>query len=454
MNFMRPNIDLASADRAHLLHPFTSLNAHQVSGPWMLERASGISVTDTGGVEYIDAVSGLACVHVGYGRTEIADAIYAQTCRLPYSPLFWSMSNEPAAELASRLVDLAPGRMKGVFFGTSGSDANDTQIKLVRYYNYMRGKPQKTKIIARNRAYHGTTLATSSLTGQSPVHKALGLPLPGFLHVREPDFGRYGEPSMTERDFAAALGREIEELIENEGPETVGAFIAEPIMGASGGVLVPPEGYWDEIKRIVAKYDMLMIADEVICGFGRTGKMFACEHFDLQPDLLTVSKGLTSGYLPMSAAIVSEKVMSVLEDASAAYGPLGHGYTNTGHPVLAAAALANLNIIEREGLVENAAAMGAYLKAGLEVLFDGQPEIRNIRGKGLLIGLEFVGGEEASEASQPVRFMLECRAERLFVRAAPGNATVGLSPPLTLTTSDIDEILARMSRAFARSRAS
>ena len=309
-------------------------------------------------------MAGLWCVAIGYGRTEVAEAMAAQSRRLAFYHTFTSMSNEPQIRLADRLLALAPGRMSKVFFGTSGSEANDTQVKLVWYYNNLRGRPGKKKIIARRQGFHGTTVAAASLTGIEAFHRAFDLPLPQILHTSPAYHYRYAEPGQSEEDYASALAAELEQLIEREGPETVAAFIAEPVMGA-GGVVPPPRGYFEKVQRVLRRHDVLMIADEVICGFGRLGRMFGSVVYGIEPDLVTVAKQLTSGYFPLSACFVSEDIWNVLREGSPDLGPFAHGFTYSGHPVGAAAALANLDIVLSEDLVGNAARVGQYLQERL-----------------------------------------------------------------------------------------
>ncbi len=449
------NLDIAELDKQAYLHPFTNVADHQRTEPWMIEGGSGIWITDAKGQRYIDATSGLICVNVGYGREEIAQAIYDQARKLCYFHTFWSTGNEPAARLADRIVEITPPNMRRVMFGTSGSDANDTQIKLVWYYNNVLGRPQKKKIIARERGYHGTTLGAASVTGVPALHKMFDLPLPQVIWASAPDYGKNAKPGMSERDFAKALAAEIEELVEREGPDTVAAFIGEPVMGSSSGVLVPPEGYFEEIDKVLKKHDILFIADEVVNGFGRVGDMFASNLYGLEPDLMTLSKGLTSGYVPMSAAVVSEKVWSVLQGASGEFGAFEHGYTNSGHPVAAAAALANLDIIEREDLVGNAARVGAHLQASLREVIGSYAEVKEIRGIGLIAGIEFFTlGEEAVAADPtkglPVRIMRQCYEEGLIIRAIPGNNTVVVAPPLVITEQQVDEVVERLDRGMRK----
>lgn len=449
------NIDITELDEQSYLHPFTSVTESKRSRPWMIEGGSGIHITDSKGQTYIDATSGLICVNVGYGREEVARAIYDQARKLSYFHTFWGTGNEPAARLADRIVDITPGNMRRVMFGTSGSDANDTQIKLCWYYNNVLGRPMKKKIIARERGYHGTTLAAASVTGMPGLHKLFDLPLPQVIWTSAPDYGKKAEPGMSERDFSRAMARELEDLIEAEGPDTVAAFIGEPVMGSSSGVLVPPEGYFEEIGRVLRKHDILFIADEVVNGFGRVGAMFASELYGLEPDLMTLSKGLTSGYVPMSGAVVSDKVWQVLVEASTRFGVFEHGYTNSGHPVAAAAALASLDIIERENLVENAARVGAYLQKGLRDVIGVREEVREIRGVGLMAGIELVEPDEEAVAADPamgmpVRVMRQCYEEGLIIRATPGNRTMVIAPPLIITEQQVDEVLERLERGLKK----
>ena len=449
------NLDLAELDKQSYLHPFTSVTDCQRTGPWMIEGGSGIRITDAKGQTYIDATSGLICVNVGYGREEIARAIYDQARKLSYFHTFWGTGNEPAARLADRIVDITPGNMRRVMFGTSGSDANETQIKLCWYYNNVLGRPKKKKIIARERGYHGTTLAAASLTGVPSLHKLFDLPIPQVIWASAPDYGKKAEPGMSEREFSRALADELEDLIEAEGPDTVAAFIGEPVMGSSSGVLVPPEGYFEEIGRVLRTHDILFIADEVVNGFGRVGAMFASSLYGLEPDLMTLSKGLTSGYVPMSAAVVSEKVWQVLLDASPRFGAFEHGYTNSGHPVAAAAALANLDIIERENLVENAARVGSHLQSRLRDAIGAYDEVREVRGIGLIAGIELVEPDEETAADDPaeripVRIMRQCYEEGLIVRAIPGNRTVVVAPPLVITEQEVDEVIEKLERGLRK----
>ncbi len=444
------NPSLADTDKRHLLHPFTSVREHMDGAPHCITSAKGIRIQDDAGNEYIDAMAGLWCVNVGYGREEIAEAVAEQTKKLNYYHSFVSLTNEPAIQLAERLATYAPGDVNRAFFCCSGSEANDTQIKLVWYYNNLRGKPEKKKFIARQGAYHGVTIGAASLSGLPHLHNAFDVPRPGFLHVTKPSYYWDAAEGMTEAEFVQHLAEELEQRIVEEGPETVAAFIAEPVMGAAG-VVVPPEGYFDALLPILKKYDVLFIADEVICGFGRLGRMFGSEYYHMQPDLMTVAKGLTSGYFPLSACLLSDEFWQVLYDHSLNAGPFGHGYTYSAHPVGAAAALANLDIIEREGLVENAAKVGAHFQERLEQAVGDHPLVGQKRGIGLIAAVELVADREkrvpfALDLGVGKKMYKQLLDQGLICRAI-GN-TLTFSPPLIVTKADIDDILDRFIRAL------
>jgi L-2,4-diaminobutyrate transaminase len=373
----------AELDRTHHLHPFTSVPGLMSDGPTVIRRGHGVIVEDDRGRELIDAAAGLWCVNVGHGRREIVDAVAEQMNRLAFFHTFNGMTNEPVAKLSARVLRHAPATMRRVFFGNSGSDANDTAVKLVTLYNNLRGKERKKKIIARWRGYHGVTMAAGSLTGLPGVHRFFDLPLAMVRHVEGPD--QYRAPDRTAADYA----RELEKVILAEGPERVAAFIAEPVMG-TGGVLVPPEDYFSAIRQVLDRHDVLLVLDEVICGFGRLGTWFGADRFGVTPDLMTTAKGLTSGYLPMSAVLLGERVWSVIEGSSNVIDVFGHGFTTSGHPAAAAAALANLDIIEREDLVARAGTLGGQLLAQLAKALAGHPLVGDVRGCGMMVGVELV----------------------------------------------------------------
>lgn len=446
------NLPLAELDRRSFFHPFTALAEHQEAGPIVMHEGKGVSVRDLDGRQYLDAAAGLWCVNIGYGRAEVAEAIYRQALRLPFFHSFGGMGNEPTIRLSDRLLGLAPPGMARVFFGNSGSDANDTNVKLVWHYNILRGKPQKLKIISRRMGYHGVTVAAGSLTGLTMVHRAFNLPLPEMRHVSFPDLYRGKPEDVSERDYSRSLAGELRAMIEAEGPETVAAFIAEPIMG-TGGVLVPPEGYFEEIQAVLDEHDVLMIADEVICGFGRLGAWFGSQVLGIRPDIMTIAKGLTSGYVPMSGSIVAERIWDVLMSASPSVGPFAHGFTYSAHPVAGAAAMANLDIIEGEDLVGNAARAGAHLQRRARECFADHPLVGDIRGLGLMIGFELVEDKTSRRGFDLARrvgprVLRCCLAEGLIVRALPEGNTISMSPPLCITAAEIDDALARFGRAL------
>ena len=450
------NITVEELDRESVLHPFTALAQHMETGPRLMTRGAGCRLVDTAGREYVDALAGLWCVNVGYGRDEIADAADRQMRRLPYYHAFASMGTEPAAHVAHRLLGMAPGDMARVFFGLSGSDANDTQVKIVWYYNNLRGRPQKKKIISRKRAYHGVTVVAGSLTGLPTLHDAFDLPIERILHTEAPHHYRNAPEGMDEETFARHLAAELDALIEREGPETVAAFIAEPVMGA-GGVIVPPKGYFEEVRKVLRKHDVLLIADEVICGFGRLGKMFGSDVFGLEPDLVTVAKGITSGYLPLSASIVSREIWETLRDGSKDLGVFGHGYTYTAHPVSCAAAMANLDIIEGEGLPDRAARVGAHMQRRLRETFEGAPSVGEVRGMGLIAAVELMADPARRVPFDPslkvAQRVARAALDRgLITRALPNGDSLAFSPPLVITEAEIDRCVADLDAAIATVR--
>ena len=446
------NQSLEEMDLRTMLHPATSIADHLENGPRIMTEARGVHITDARGGRYLDAAAGLWCVNVGYGRQEIADAIAAQLATLPYYHSFTSMANEPSILLADRVLRWAPEGMSKVIFGSGGSDANDTNVKLVWYYNNLRGLPEKKKIISRQRAYHGVTVASGSLTGLPLFHQNFDLPLPMVRHTKSVDQYREKPAGMSEADYAAHLADELEKLILAEGPETVGAFIAEPVMG-TGGVLVPPEGYFPAMQAVLDRYDVLLIADEVICGFGRLGTPFGCDRYDIRPDIITLAKGLSSAYLPISASVISEKIWAVLEETAPKMAAFGHGFTYSAHPTCAAAALANLDILERENLVANAARAGAALKERLNEDLGEHPLVGDIRGEGLMIGIELVADRQSRAMIElahkaAIRVMKRGYGEGILVRALPNGNVIALSPPLTLSDDNIDELVPALTRAI------
>jgi L-2,4-diaminobutyrate transaminase len=451
------NYSLEEMDRQSVFHPATSIADHLANGPTIIAGGSGVRLTDHRGRELIDCGAGLWCVNVGYGRAELGEAAARAMAELGYYHLFASYSNEPIIRLADRVLTLfrekaGAGHLSKVFFGTSGSDANDTNFKLVRYYNNLRDRPQKKKFISRLGSYHGLTYAAGSLTGITSFHMAFDLPVEGVVHTSCPHFYRFAEPGEDEAAFTERMIADLEALIAREGPDTVAAFIAEPVMG-TGGVLLPPRGYFARVQQVLEKHDILFIADEVITGFGRTGAWFATGLYDLKPDIVTLAKGITSAYFPLSASVVSEKMWEVLREASPKYGPVMHGFTYSGHPVGGAVALANIDIIEREGLVDNSAKMGVYLRDRLRARVGDNPYIGEIRGQGLMVGVEFVADKAARRFFDPRtgahRIVARNAFEQgLLVRALAFSETISFSPPLIISESEVDEAIERFARAL------
>ncbi|WP_076862093.1 aminotransferase [Bradyrhizobium mercantei] len=439
---------IAERDRTSVLHPFTQLKEYatgKIGDPTIVTGAQGVRIQDAEGRSYIDAFAGLYCVNIGYGRTEVAEAIARQAHKLAYYHTYAAHTTEELATLSDRLVRMAPGKPSKVFFGLSGSDANETQAKLVWYYNNLRGKPKKKKIISRDRGYHGCSVVSGSMTGMSFYHDHMDLPFPGILHTGAPHHYWGAETGETQEAFSRRRAAELEELILREGPDTVGAFIAEPVLG-TGGITPPPAGYWRDIQAVLRRYDVLLIADEVICGFGRTGADFGSTLYEIEPDLVTVAKGLTSGYVPLSAAIVGEKVYAVMEEAADRVGAFSHGYTYSGHPVAAAAANAVLDIVEKEHLSDRARIVGAHFQNRLKERFAQLEIVGEVRGVGLLGAIEFVADRHTKRRFDPqlkvgARISKAARDRGLIARAMPHGDILGFAPPLVVSEAEIDEIV-------------
>jgi L-2,4-diaminobutyrate transaminase len=385
-------------------------------------------------------------VNVGYGRTEIADAISRQAHKLAYYHSYVGHSHEPGMELSRMIIERAPENMCRVYYGLSGSDANETNVKLVWYYNNILGRPEKKKIISRWRGYHGSGLMTGSLTGLEMFHKKFDLPLDRVLHTQTPYYFRRPDLDMSEADFVAYCVRELEALIEREGAETIAAFIGEPVLG-TGGIVPPPEGYWPAIKAVLDKHDILLIADEVVTGFGRLGSMFGAIHYGFEADLITIAKGLTSAYAPLSGSIVSEKIWTVLERGTDEFGPIGHGWTYSAHPIGAAAGVANLELIDALGLVGNALEVGAYLNGTMSEALAGHANVGEVRGEGLLCALEFVKDKDDRKFFDPAakvgpRVAAALLNEGVIARPMPQGDILGFAPPLCLTREEADKLVA------------
>ena len=436
---------LADLDRRYNFHPFTALATHESKGPpVVMSGAEGVWLEDINGKRYIDGMAGLWCVNVGYGRKEISEAMREQAETLAYCHAFSSMSSDKPALLAERLVENAPVPMSKVFFGNSGSDANDSQVKLVWYYNNVRGKPEKKKIISRWRGYHGVTVVSAGLTGLPGVHAGFDLPLPFIHHVSAPHRLWEGH-GLSDEAFVAKLVDELEALIAAEGADTIGAMIAEPVMGA-GGVIVPPAGYFEAVQEVLKKHDILLIADEVICGFGRLGHWFGSQALNIKPDLITIAKGVTSAYFPLSGVMVSEHVWRTLVEGEKKFGAFGHGFTYSAHPIGAAVALANLDLIEGENLVQKASVNGEHLHKELQSAFADHPLTGEVRGFGLVGAVEFVAEKDPPKAFDPglkvgIRIAQKSLENGVITRALPAADSVSFSPPLTISKDEISALV-------------
>lgn len=441
-----PTEELQAIDAAHHMHPFTDANALQKKGVRIIKSASGVFLKDTEGEEMLDAMAGLWCVNIGYGRAELADAAARQMRELPYYNTFFQSTHIPAITLASRIAELAPGDLNHVFFASGGSDANDTNIRLARHYWAAQDKPGKQIIVSRHNAYHGSSMGSASLGGMKPMHKQGGLPIADIVHIGQPDWWSEGEDTAVE-DFGRQRASELQTAIEQHGEDRIAAFIAEPIQGA-GGVIIPPESYWPEIRKICDAHEILLIADEVICGFGRTGNWFGSQTVAIQPDIMTIAKGLSSGYIPIGGSIVSDKVAAVV----AAGGEFNHGYTYSGHPVSAAVALENLRIIDEEKLVEKVRnETGPYLMQKWAA-FENHPLIGEARVCGMMGSMvltpdknrraKFPG--EAGKVGAICRD--HCYSNNLIMRAV-GDRMI-ISPPLIISEAEIDLLVERAGRAL------
>ncbi|KFE35324.1 aspartate aminotransferase family protein [Thioclava atlantica] len=445
---MLTNDQLDKWDRESFFHPSTHLAQHArgESPNRIVTGGQGVFIEDRDGNKLLDAFAGLYCVNVGYGRTEIADAIAEQAKELAYYHAYVGHGTEASITLAHMVLERAPDHMSKVYFGLSGSDANETNIKLVWYYNNILNRPEKKKIISRWRGYHGSGLMTGSLTGLELFHKKFDLPLSQVIHTEAPYYFRRPDAAMSEEAFTAYCASELEQLIEREGPDTIAAFIGEPVLG-TGGIVPPPKGYWEAIQRVLAKYDILLIADEVVTGFGRLGSMFGSDHYGMKPDLITIAKGLTSAYAPLSGTIVSDKMWKVLEQGTDENGPIGHGWTYSAHPIGAAAGVANLELIDKLGLVANAGMVGKYLNDQMRAAIGEHANVGDIRGEGMLCAVEFVKDRDARtffEASEKVGAKLaRALVERGVIgRAMPQGDILGFAPPLCLTKDEADRIVA------------
>jgi 4-aminobutyrate--pyruvate transaminase len=440
---------LASRDIAHVVHAATNLRLHESVGPMIIDSGSGVRIVDTEGRSYIDGMAGLWCASLGFDEPRLAEAATRQMRRLPYQSTFAHRSNEPSIALADALVARAPVPMSKVIFQSSGSEAIDTAIKLVWYYHEATGNPAKRKVIGRQGGYHGTSIASASLSGQEHMHHGFGLPLPGFLQTGSPHFYREALPGETAEDFATRRANELEELIVREDPATIGAFFAEPIMGA-GGVILPPATYFEKIQAVLKRHDILLVADEVICGFCRTGNYWGSQTYRLEPDLLTCAKALSAAYFPISAVMMNDKVYQGIAEQSAKLGALGHGYTMGGHPVGAAVALEALRIYDEDHILDRVRNTAPVLQAGLR-RFENHPLVGNVRGIGLIGALEFMADPKSktpfdATLKVSVKVMDALRRQGVLLRAL-GDSLV-CSPPLIISGEDIEVMMSALAVAL------
>jgi 4-aminobutyrate---pyruvate transaminase len=444
-----PAGSLEAKDLEHLLHPTTNLKLHHQNGPKIHDHAQGVYLWDSKGKQFIEGMAGLWCTALGYGEEELVRVAAEQMRKLSYSQLFGSKTNEPSILLAEKLKQIAPFDAGRVFFGLSGSDANDTQVKLMWYYNNIIGRPEKKKIISRRRGYHGVTAASGSLTGLPAFHAHFDLPIQGILHTDCPFYYREAVDGESESAFVERIVGNLEALIIQEGPETIAAFIAEPVMGA-GGVIVPPDGYFERVQAVLRKHDILFIDDEVICGFGRTGQPFGAQTMGIVPDTMSVAKALSSAYVPISAVLIPEWMYEPMIEASGKVGNFGHGFTYSGHPVCAAVALRTLEIMEERALFDHAARVGEGFQKRLHALAE-HPLVGNTRGIGLIGAVELVAdkaSKRAFKASAGVgaHAMSRCENNGLIVRAL--GDSVALCPPLIINEAQVDEVFTKLETAL------
>jgi len=444
---MLTNDQLGKWDRESFFHPSTHLGqfARGEAPQRIVTGGEGVYITDRDGNRLLDGFAGLYCVNVGYGRTQISEAIAKQAHELAYYHAYAGHGSEASITLAKMVMDRAPDHMARVYFGLGGSDANETNIKLVWYYNNILGRPEKKKIISRWRGYHGSGLMTGSLTGLELFHKKFDLPLAQVVHTEAPYYYRRPEGIETEAEFVAHCVAKLEELIAAEGADTIAAFIGEPVLG-TGGIVPPPEGYWPAIQEVLDRHDILLIADEVVTGFGRLGSMFGSDHYGMKPDLITSAKGLTSAYAPLSATIVGQRMWDVLCQGTDEYGVLGHGWTYSAHPIGAAAGIANLQLIDELNLVQNAAETGRYLTETMRAALGDHAHVGEVRGEGMLCAVELVQDRDArrffdaseGKGAKVVAAMLE---RGVIARAMPQGDILGFAPPLCLSRAEADEIV-------------
>ena len=451
---MLVNNQLEKWDRENFFHPSTHLAdfARGDLAQRIIANGEGCYITDTEGRTSLDAFAGLYCVNVGYGRSEISDAIAEQAKELAYYHAYVGHGTEASITLSKMILDRAPNHMSKVYFGLSGSDANETNIKLVWYYNNVLGRPEKKKIISRWRGYHGSGLMTGSLTGLDLFHQKFDLPLQNVLHTEAPYFYRRANVEMDEQQFVEHCVNELEQLIHREGADTIAAFIGEPALG-TGGLVPPPQGYWPAIQAVLNKYDILLIADEVVTGFGRLGSMFGSDHYDMQPDLITIAKGLTSAYAPLSGSIVSDKIWTVLEQGNDKFGPIGHGWTYSAHPISAAAGVANLRLLDDLNLIQNVNEVGLHFKSALIDAVGDHMNVGEVRGEGLMCAVELVADKvdrKFFEADQKIGYQVAAAllSHGVIARAMPQGDIIGFAPPFCISKAQSEDVAEKLAQSI------
>jgi 4-aminobutyrate---pyruvate transaminase len=440
----------AGRDIATTIHPYTNLKTHQTDGPLVITEGRGVFVRDEDGKEYLEGLAGLWCASLGFSERRLADAAHRQMLKLPYYHTFASKAHDTGIELAEKLLAIAPVAMSKVFFVNSGSEANDTVVKLVWYYNNALGRPKKKKIIARTKGYHGVTVASASLTGLPNNHRDFDLPISNILHIECPHHYRFAAPGESEEAFATRLAESLETRILAEGPETVAALIGEPVIGA-GGVIPPPATYWEKIQAVLRKYDVLLISDEVICGFFRTGNTWGAQTYAIEPDVLTCAKALSASYLPIAAVMVNEKIYSALVSESEKIGIFAHGFTYSGHPVASAVALETLKIYEERDILAHVRKIAPIFQNHLR-RFEDHPLVGEVRGVGLMGGMELVSNKEKktpfdAKFNAVAYLAKRCQHHGLILR--PIGDTIAFCPPLIIEPEEIDLLFDRFTLALA-----
>ncbi|MEO1564221.1 MAG: aspartate aminotransferase family protein [Pseudomonadota bacterium] len=440
-----PTEELQALDAAHHMHPFTHNHQLGEKGARVIVGADGVFLRDSDGTEILDGMAGLWCVNIGYGRRELADVAARQMAQLPYYNTFFQTTHPPAIALAAKLAALAPEGMNHVFFGNSGSDANDTNIRLVRHYWACKGKPSKRKIISRKNGYHGSSMGSASLGGMAAMHEQGGMPIPDIHHINQPHWYREGS-DMDVAEFGRQRAKELEHAIHEHGEDNIAAFIAEPVQGA-GGVIIPPESYWPEIQAICDAHEILLIADEVICGFGRTGNWFGSQTYNIRPDIMTIAKGLSSGYQPIGGSIVADHIAEVIGEDE-----FNHGYTYSGHPVAAAVALENIRILEEERIVERVANHTSPYLREKWLQLGNHKLVGEARMVGLMGALELTP-DKAARADFPADrgtagyITREISFSNNLVMRHVGDAMI-ISPPLTIADTEIDLLIERAEKTL------